>query len=111
MLLLRPAKKRLEQGTQTFVRKFIVVVVVVGVGIGDDEEGEGDGSGRNYPEELGRPLHGLGQDVVKSWGPPSQVMLRDHFSHLSMIYYCLSPSPICQSGFLTKASLFFMVLS
>ena len=72
MLLLRPAKKRLEQGTQTFVRKFFVVIV--GVGIGDDEEGEVDGSGRNYPEELGRPLHRLGQDVVQSWGPSSQVI-------------------------------------
>ena len=74
MLLLRPAKKRLEQGTQTFVREFFVVVVGVVVGIGDDEEGEVDGSGRNYPEELGRPLHGLGQDVVQSWGPSSQVI-------------------------------------
>ena len=82
MLLLRPAKKRLEQGTQTFVRKFIVVVVVVGVvvGIGDDEEGEVDGSGRNYPEELGRPLHGLGQDVVQSWGPSSQVIFLKAFA-------------------------------
>ena len=91
MLLLRPAKERLEQGIQTFVRKFFVVVVVGGVGIGDDEEGEVDGSGRNYPQELGRPLHRLGQDVVQSWGPSSQVMLQGSF--FPPIHDLLQPQP------------------
>ena len=71
MLLLRPATERHEQRAEASVGKF--VGVVVGVGIGDDEEGEGLGSGGNHPEELGRSVHGLGEDVLQSWRSSSQV--------------------------------------